>query len=156
MRCPICGSKMIDGKLCKYCNVTDTQVENSSNKKVKEYRKNDMSDLIYFTTYIPSDVSRIKLLLFTIFFGFIGVNHYYVKRNIRATYSLLSTILSIVFLTLRLTIPTLYGVTVFKLIYELSFLAMAINVILWGCDIINLLFKNFKIPVVLGEKESKK
>ena len=80
MRCPICGSKMVQGQLCKYCGVTADQVENASNKKVTEYRKNDMSDLIYFTTNIPSDVSRIKLLLYTIFLGIIGVNHYYVTN----------------------------------------------------------------------------
>ena len=66
MRCPICGSKMVQGLVCQYCNITNDQVINSSNKKVSEYRKKDMSDLIYFTEVIPSDVSRIKLILFTI------------------------------------------------------------------------------------------
>ena len=37
MRCPICGSKMVQKQLCKYCKITDDQVKNASNKKVKEY-----------------------------------------------------------------------------------------------------------------------
>ena len=32
MRCPICGAKLVDNKLCKYCKVTNTQIENASNK----------------------------------------------------------------------------------------------------------------------------
>lgn len=156
MRCPICGAKMVQGQLCQYCGITAEQVDNASNKRVVEYRRKDMSDLIYFTTNVPNDVNRIKLLLFTIFFGLIGVNHYYVKRNIRGTYSVLSTFLSITFLILRLSVPTVMNVTVFKLMYEIVFLCMSINVILWVCDIINVIFKNFKIPVVLADKEVKK
>ncbi len=155
MRCPICGSKMVQGQLCKYCNVTADQVNNASNKLVKSYRKNDMSDLIYFTNVVPNDVNKIKLLLFTIFFGIIGVNHYYVNRNIRGTYSLLSTVLSITFLTLKLTIKNIYNITAFKLVYEIIFLCMAINVILWFCDILNVIFHKFKVPVVLADKEGK-
>lgn len=156
MRCPICGSKMVQGELCKYCNITSGQVNNASNKKVSEYRRNDMSDLIYFTTEIPNDVSRIKLLLFTIFLGLFGVNHYYVKRNIRGLYSTLSTALCIIFLVLNLAVTTLSSVLVFRLMYEIIFFAMAINVLLWVCDIINLIFKHFKIPVVLADKGDKK
>jgi hypothetical protein len=33
---------------------------------------------------------------------------------------------------------------------------MAINVILWVCDIINVAIKTFKIPVVLAEKGASK
>ena len=36
MRCPVCGSKMIDGKICKYCNVTCEQVLTASNKEAKK------------------------------------------------------------------------------------------------------------------------
>ncbi len=153
MRCPICNSKMVEGAICKYCGVTSDQVKNASNKKVAEYRKKDMSDLIYFTTNIPSDVNRIALLMYTIFFGVIGVNHYYVKRYIRGTFSLLSTILSVTFLILRLAVPTVGSVTIFRLMYEIAFTAMAINVILWIFDFVNLIFHKFKVPVVLADKE---
>lgn len=155
MRCPICGSKMVQGQLCKFCGIDDNQVKNASNKKVVEYRKNDMADLVYFTTNVPHDVSRLKLLLFTIFFGLLGVNHFYVHRYVRGIYSALSTFVNITFLVLRTAVRTLASVLVFELIYELSLLAMAINVIMWVCDILNVIFKNFKIPVVLADKEKK-
>ena len=64
--------------------------------------------------------------------------------------------LSIVFLILDLSIKTLSGVIVFRIIYEIIWTSMAINILLWVCDIINLLVKNFKVPVVLAEKGEKK
>ena len=156
MRCPICGSKMIQNKICKYCNITDEQILNASNKQVKQYRKLDMSDLICFSTVVPTDVSRIKLLLLTIFFGFLGINHFYVNRNVRAFFSLLSFVLAIIFFSLQLSIKTLKTVIIFRLLYEIVFVAMAINVILWICDIVNVIFYRFKIPVVLADKGENK
>lgn len=155
MRCPICGAKMVQGQLCKYCGIDDSQVKNASNKKVSEYRKNDMSDLIHFTTNVPSDVSRLKLILYTIFLGLIGINHFYVKRNVRGIYSVLSTFVGITFIILKTFVQTLGSVLVFELIYELAVCAMGVNVIMWVFDILNVIFKNFKIPVVLADKENK-
>lgn len=153
MRCPICGAKMVQGELCKYCGVTSNQVKMASNKKVSEYRKNDMSDLIYFTTNIPSDVNRLKLLLFTIFLGVLGVNHFYVKRNIRGIYSVVSDFFGIFMLILKIAIGTIASSLFFQLIYEIFFTMLAINVLLWIFDIMNVIFKNFKVPVVLADKE---
>lgn len=153
MRCPICGSKMVQKQLCKYCKITDDQIRNASNKKVKEYRKKDMKDLIHFSTVVPKDVSRIQLILFTIFFGVIGVNHYYVKRNIRGTFSVISTSLAILGTILSLLTNIFLESLFMRLIYELIFYTMAVNVIMWGIDVINVFLGSFKIPVVLADKE---
>jgi len=152
MRCPICGAKMIDKKLCPYCKITDEQVYNASNKKVSSYRKADMADLVHFTTVIPKDVSRLKLLLLTIFLGVVGANHCYVKRTTRFLYSLISTSVAIVIVTIDLIVPTLQSVIVYKLFFELVVWALTINVMLWVFDIINAIIGTFKIPVVLADK----
>lgn len=154
MRCPICGAKMVQNQLCQYCNITDDQVLNASNKKVKEYRKEDMLDLVHFTTVVPKDVSKWKLILYTILLGYIGINHYYVNRIHRANFSLVISILSIVMTILSLVASTMMSMLFFKLIFELVFYSMAINIILWVFDIINVLIKKFKVPVVLAEKEN--
>lgn len=156
MRCPICGSKMVQKQLCKYCNITDDQVINASNKKVSEYRKKDMKDLIHFTNVVPKDISWMTLLLFTIFLGIVGVNHYYVKRNIRGLFASISTGLSITLFIISLINPWLNTVMVFQLFFEIAFYSMAINVILWVCDIVNVSIKTFKFPVVLAEKGESK
>ena len=157
MKCPVCGSKMVGGQLCKYCGVTDIEVTTASNKRVKECRKTGNTDLICFTNILPSDVSRLKLILFTIFLGIFGVNHYYVNRNIRGTFSVVASIGSIVIFILGFILGELSGFanTFYILIYDILFFMMAINVVLWFTDIISLIFKNFKVPVVLGSKEKK-
>jgi hypothetical protein len=152
MRCPICGAKLVDNKLCKYCKVTNTQIENASNKKVKQYRKEGNGDLIYFSSVVPKDVNKIKLLLYTILFGLLGINHYYVNRKIRWIFSMVSYIGSFLILVIMLA-----GISsiIFTILYYVLFTMMAINVVMWIFDIFNVLFGTFKIPVVLASKEEK-
>ena len=154
MRCPICGSKMVQNQLCKYCKITDEQVINASNKKVKEYRKNEMHDMIHFSTVVPKDVSRLTLIMYTIFLGLVGVNHYYVKRPVRGTYAVVSTALSVVMFIVSMINPVARKAVIFELLFEIAFYAFVINIIMWIGDIINVFIKKFKIPVVLADKES--
>lgn len=157
MRCPICGAKLIGKQLCPYCKVTDEQIFNASNKKVKEYRKTGNKDLICKTTVVPNDVSRIKLILYTIFLGWCGVNHYYVSRNVRGTYAVVSSAGSIGIMILGMAIGNITGawIIIYNVCYSALFYMMAINVVLWILDIFGVLFKTFKIPVVLAKKGEK-
>lgn len=150
MRCPICGAKMVNKQLCPYCKVTDEQVLNSSNKMVKKVRKEGNSDLIHFTNQIPKDVSRLKLILYTIFLGVFGVNHLYINRHKRGLFSIITDVLFITFLILYMCLLS-RGVF-FNIAYQIIGYSMAINVVLWIFDIFNVFVKAFKIPVVLGEK----
>ena len=154
MRCPICDAKLESGQICKYCKVTREEIENASNKKVKEYKKTDRSDLIYFTNVIPKDVSRLKLIILTIVLGLFGANHFYVKRTKRGLFSLITFINCLLFLPIQLTL-NFRKIIVLELIYELIYFSMAIVVILWVFDIVAVLIRTFKVPVVLGKKENK-
>ena len=153
MRCPICGAKMVNKQLCPFCNITDEQVINASNKKVSKYRKDGNGDLIHFTTILPNDINKLKLILFTIFFGFIGVNHLYVKRLYRGIYSIVSTSVFILLVLVQFFSTPFSGFI--NIIYQIFGYMIAINVLLWICDIINVLIKKFKVPVVLAEKGEK-
>lgn len=150
MRCPICGAKMVNKQLCKYCNITDEQVLNASNKKVSKYRKDGNKDLIHFTTIVPKDVSKLKLILFTIFLGVFGVNHLYVKRIYRGFFSIITDVLFILILTLNFALAP--SGWFFYILYEIIGYSMAINVILWICDILNVFVRAFRIPIILAEK----
>ena len=156
MRCPICGAKLVGKQLCPYCKITDEQILNASNRKVKEYRKTGNKDMIHFSNIVPNDVSKLKIILYTIFFGILGVNHYYVLRNIRGTYSLVSTVgfLFIFFLGIAVEISvSMEGV--YNVLYNIFFYMMAINVFMWLGDIFACIFRSFKIPFVLAQKENK-
>lgn len=153
MRCPICGAKMVNKQLCPYCKITDKQVLNASNKKVTKCRKDGNKDFIHFTTIIPKDVNKLKLILFTIFLGLFGVNHLYVKRVIRGWYSIIIDTLFVIFVLINMFVMPNSGC--FNVIYQIIGYAMAINVILWIFDIINVFVKAFRVPVVLAEKGEK-
>ena len=154
MRCPICDAKLISGQLCKYCGVTREEIINGSNKKVKEYKQTDREDLIYFTNIIPKDVSKVKLTVYTILLGWLGINHFYVLRNKRALFSTINSALVLLFQILSLFVNfSRFFIT--ELIYEIVFMSMAVNVLLWVWDIFAIMFKGFKVPIVLGKKENK-
>lgn len=155
MKCPICGAKMVAKQLCPYCNITDEQVNNASNKLVREYRKTGNVDMIHFTNVIPKDLERWKIILYTVLLGWLGINHYYINRPVRATFSLVSSLGSFAILILGMFINPLIGPLkiIYNIMYEILFYMMAINVILWISNIISVVFKSFKVPVVLGKKE---
>lgn len=151
MKCPVCGAKLFQNQLCPFCKITDKQIIGASNKKVKEYRKTGNTDLICYSTVVPSDVSRLKLILLTIFLGWTGANHFYVLKPVRGSFSALSCILSFIIFIIQLATGIKTGIL--NILYNIFFYCMAINVILWVFDIFNVIFKGFKIPVVLGKKE---
>ncbi len=154
MRCPICGAKLINKQLCPYCKIVDKQIFGASNKAVKKYRKEGNGDLVCYSNVIPSDVSKVALWLFTIFLGWCGVNHFIINRPTRAWYSVISTVFSIVFIFLNVFFEpvTLTGEWLIYILYNVFGIAMAINIVMWVSDIIALLFKSFKVPVVLADK----
>lgn len=155
MKCPICGSKMVNKQLCQYCGITDEQVFAASNKKVKEYRKTGNVDMIHYTTIIPNDIKRWKMVLYTVLLGWLGINHLYVNRPVRGGYSIVSTIGSLIFMTLQFTVDFASKASkiTFNILYEIFMYMMAINVVLWVLDIVSVIFKSFKVPVVLPDKE---
>ena len=153
MKCPICGAKMVAKQLCPYCRITDEQVLNASNAKVPEYRKQYKQDSIHYTTVIPKDISRLKLILFTIFLGIFGAHHFYVHRNVRGIFSIVSVSGSFLMLLLGIIFHVTSSAIIFNLIYDIFFLTLTINVIMYLFDVIAVLCKSYKIPVVLADKK---
>lgn len=157
MRCPVCGAKLVGKQICPYCKITDEQITSASNRKVKEYRKTGNKDLICYTNVIPKDLSKLKIILYTIFLGWFGINHLYVLRPVRGTFSIVATVGSIMIsiIGIVLSIKIQFWRTVYNLFYSILFYMMAFNVLLWVFDIFAVIFKGFKVPVVLPKKEKK-
>ena len=141
-------------QLCPYCKIIDKQVYGASNKKVKQCRKTDNKDLICYTKVIPSDVSKVSLWLFTFFLGWCGVNHFIISRPVRAWYAVIASISSVImtFVNLFADPKTLAGEWIIYFVHYAALMSMAINVVMWVFDMISLLFRSFKIPVVLPDK----
>ena len=155
IKCPICGAKLLNNQVCQYCNVTDEQVLGASNKKVKEFRKTGNTDMIHTTTIFPFDLVKWKMVVFTILLGWAGAHHFYTNRPIRGAYSIVSTVGFIIVLILSFVIKIegSWVYIAFNIIYEIFGYMMAINVILWLWDIIAVLIRTYKYPVVLPKKE---
>lgn len=153
----MCGAKLVAKQICPYCKITDEQITSASNKKVKEYRKSGKKDLICYTNVIPNDLSKLKIILFTIFLGWCGVNHLYVSRPVRGTFSIVATAGSFITLLLGavLKITSNAGLLIYNIFYTIFFYMMAFNVIMWVFDIIAVICKGFKVPVVLPRKEKR-
>lgn len=153
MTCPICGCKMPNKTMCIYCKITGDQVENASNKKAKERIKNHDRKEVYYSTTMPKDVNRTKLLLLTLLLGYLGIGNYYVGRYVKGLYSTLSWV---IYLPFGITNAVLNGkVAAFKLLSEIFAVFVMIAIVLWVADTIAVIAKIYKMPVVLGEKKKK-
>ena len=157
MKCPVCGAKMVDGKICKYCNVTSEQVYEASNKAAKIAFKEKRNDDVCYTTDIPKDVNKTKLTLFTIFLGVFGVGSFYVGRLYKGLYSAITAGLLFVFSILDYLVLNgiIGGKMVIGFISSLVVWLFIVNLLMWISDVFGLVFKTFKVPVVLPENEIK-
>ena len=158
MECPICGAKMLDGKLCKYCGITNVQVETASNEKAKQYLKAGKKEDVCYSKTMPADVNKTKLVLLTVFLGYAGAGNFYVGKKVKAWFNLVSTVLSFIFgllVYLSETFEWLYQAVIFNLCLDFLSIFGAISFLMWFFDIMALIFKTYKVPVVLGEDEVK-
>ena len=158
MKCPVCGAKMVDGVICKYCNVTSEQVTNASNKEAKRAFKENRKQDVCYTTEMPSDVNKKKLTLFTIFLGWYGVGNFYVGKTLKGIYCAISFGLAILFSALRAFISNSWGTAMIYIVgygWQISGYLFMVNLLMWFADIMGLIFKTYKVPVVLAEDEIK-
>lgn len=156
MRCPVCGSKLYNGVVCKYCkDVTIERIETASNLKAKQAKKLGKKENIVYSTYVPNDVNRVKLLIFTLLFGYVGVHDFYVGKISKGLYNAIAVggafSLSILEVANRI-----YGwgfENSIKTLFSTFALFAAFAMILWFRDIVGVLLKKYKVPVILGEKK---
>ena len=154
MTCPICGCKMPQKTMCIYCKVTGDQVENASNKKAKEKIKQHDRKEVYYSTTMPKDVNKTKLMLLTVLLGFLGIGDFYVGKYAKGIFCTTSVI---VFMPFAITNEVIgRSSVVIKLFTEITSILVMMAILFWIADIITLLIKTYKVPVVLGPKEKRK
>lgn len=159
MKCPICGCKMKEEFMCPYCKITGTQVKEASNKKAKERIKKKDTKEVYNSTYMPQDVNRTRLLLVTLFGGFVGAQKFYVGKYKMGLFSVFAFAYCFTFYALSFFI--FKDVMALKYFADFGYMMYAVVIFVWISDFFKVLFKKFSIPVVLGDvqfrgKEGKK
>ncbi len=147
--CPRCGYKVpSEIAVCPNCQLNYQKFSMATNNEAKHAYQLGESERVILRVGCPSDVSRIKLLLITIFLGFLGGHYYYVGRNkMGAFFTVFATIGIINGLITYILKATPSG-DLYQVFYILV-LIWGVVLILWIIDIAKVSFNKFKIPVSL-------
>lgn len=147
-RCPRCNNKCEKSLIiCPSCSLNFNKLDIATNKEAKKaLNEKDYSRVVY-REGCPSDVSRVKLILLTIFLGFVGAHFYYVGRYKKGILYTCSFIIGVVYSLINSNLnPSGDAWEVFTL---LAFV-WAIVTFMWINDIIKVCLNKFKIPVSIS------
>lgn len=148
-KCPRCNFKTAkSANVCPSCQLNYTKFDKATNAEAKRALSAGENNRVIYRKGCPSDVSKVKLLLLTIFLGFMGAHLYRVGRWKKAifyssffliglTYAILSTVLTI---------------TTYSLVWEIFYILYLVwgaVILMWLIDIAHVIFNKFKIPVSL-------
>ena len=140
--CPRCGNKcLINQEKCEECHLIFSRMQYASNKAAKKKIRKFDKDFVIYTNQYPSDISRIKLVLYTIFLGLFGVHYYYVGKYIKG--ALMST--SFIYLVFC----TVFNEQVLLYFSEYAFVPIGIAAFAWIVSLVLVLTKKFKVPVIV-------
>lgn len=155
MLCPKCYGKIDKNyNICKHCGFKIKELEGASNKQAKKIKRTIYKDDILYSTYIPGDVSKKKLLLFCIFLGLFGAHDFYVGKF---WIGLCKCVTMSITLTISIILWATNTVTenIFQIIFEFVTIFQGFNVILWVNDIFRISFERYKIPIYKDEFSKK-
>ncbi|MBE5746053.1 MAG: NINE protein [Clostridiales bacterium] len=151
MRCPKCYGK-IDKTFnkCVKCGFDVNKLKKkASNKKAIEMKRQGDGDLCIETHILPEDVSKKKLLLFSILFGAFGAHYFYIGKMLRGLINLVFTVFMFTFATLHILNIRGGVLEYIEFFVAFGFVFTFISVI---NDIINILLNKFKVPVYIMDK----
>ena len=146
-RCPRCDSKLpIELIVCPECKLNFQKFESATNKEAKQALKEGEKDRVLMRNGRPSDVSFVKLLILTIFLGFMGAHYYYVGRYKKGIFFNVFFIIGIVNAILTTFLDVSPSGDLYQVFYFLV-LIWGLVIFLWIIDIAKVCTNKFKIPV---------
>ncbi len=159
MRCPNCGARINKNvNICYKCGTKLSQIQHASHQAVKKARAEFEPEKVVYTTYPPADLNYTQTLLLCIFLGLFGAHYFYVKRPIMGTIVCVCWSIVILFNVIcGIVCGVVNGLPdyeSFGLQVPFVFVSMmsALLISLWVYDIFRIIFKRFKVPVVLENK----
>lgn len=150
MRCPKCYGKVDKiSKVCqnKACGFNLNKLEKASNLKAKEKMRSGDGDLVIYTSKLPADLSKKKLLLFCGFLGVFGAHYFYIGKMLRGVINLIFSLFLTVFLIF--SVLNFTGDKVFQYFDFFISFGFVIVLILTIYDFINICCNKFKVPVFI-------
>ena len=149
--CPRCGITCYEGvETCPDCGLVFSRLEIATNKDAKRKLRRHDRDYILMTSKLPSDVSRKRLLCYSIFLGVFGVHCFYVGRYWRGAVFL--TDFLAMFLLLIFNGP-LAAIGNGALLGVLSTI-FGIIMLMWPWDVFMVILKKFKVPIAIDLESS--
>ena len=146
-RCPRCNTKVPLGVgVCPSCMLNFQKFDDATNKDAKIAIKQGEKNNVLMRKGCPKDVSKTKLLLLTIFLGFVGAHHYYVGRYKMGVFYTIFFIIGLINAILRTTINAAFTGIVLEL-FSLLVLVWGAVLFMWIVDISKVCFNKYKIPV---------
>lgn len=146
-KCPRCHTKTASTTVvCPDCQLNYQKFEQATNKEAKINMQQGEKDQILMRKGCPSDVKKWKLILITLFLGFMGGHHYYVGRYKMGIFYTIFFIVGVtngVIMTMLKTPPTGFIFEIFNLLV----LTWGAVLFMWIIDIAKVLFNRYKIPV---------
>ncbi len=128
---------------CEDCGLKFDRLALATNGDAKRKKLRGDRSFIVSTTKLPSDVSYIKLLLFTIFLGVFGGHCYYTGRYLRGailTTNFVVMMSFVIFNGFFVSIPHFLDITM---------PICGLILFVWVFDLIKVCCKKFKVPVAI-------
>ncbi len=151
-RCPRCNTKVPKEMVtCPKCQLNYNKFDSATNDEAKVALSQGEKDRVLMRKGCPSDIKKWKLLLLTIFLGYMGAHYYYVGRNTRGTIYSIFFVIGIMNAVITL-IPNISPSGDLWEVFAFLVLFWGLVLVLWILDIVHIIFNNFKIPVSLPRK----
>ncbi len=148
-KCPRCAMRVDrEVMVCPRCRLNYTKFESATNLEAKSAIAQRDDERVLLRKGCPADVARWRLLLLTIFLGYMGAHYYYVGRYKRGIFYTVFFLIGLANAMLNF-IP---GVSPRGDLWEVfTFLVLiwGIVILLWLVDILKVAINRFKIPVSL-------
>ena len=149
MRCPECDRKIkANQSRCEICGLKVVDIENASYKDaVKILNKGNLyeKESIFYSFKTPAEISRKKLILFTVFLGIFGAHDLYVGKKKLGIAKIICFVIGEVLSALVYN-KILYGVG------TIAGLFLLFPFVTWIFDIFKVAFKRYPFPYVLEKK----
>lgn len=154
MICPKCYGKIDKvSNRCKSCGFNLRQLNGATHKDVKRAKKEGFGEDVLYTSILPEDIKKKKLLLLCIFLGFFGGHSYYAGKWIKGLYSTIVMTGLIVLVSLHVAYIDIQNVMGIAGAWLLSsfYALMGINLILFVSDLIKIIRNKYKVSVYKDE-----